>query len=42
METKSKETQVEINTGNVEVLKLKLLADIAAQLKRIADKLEAK
>jgi len=37
-----KETKVDINIGNVEVLKVKILADIAKQLKRIADGLETK
>lgn len=36
------ETKVEINVGNTEILKIKLLSDIAQQLKRIADSLESK
>jgi len=35
-------TKVDINTGNVEILKVKLLNEISNQLKRIADALEAK
>lgn len=32
--------QVQIQTGNIEILKVKLLSDISTNLKRIADALE--
>jgi len=34
--------QVQVNPGNIELLTVKLLADVVQQLKRIADSLEAK